>query len=222
MKLLNVDLIRATSLDISDVGLSELEADLEKAPVFIANSLLKISKRPGIYTDIGIVKNVKVSQVTKQITGDILITAQQDDIRELERNEFQDVAIELELRPDVSERIHHIESVIVYLRQSDKSLFADDSKDNFQEGNSMSGTYYRKEELMLERLGFTTEQVKAAQEEGQSYKDALFDCKVAAAARGLSEDEIEALMKEGNQSESDSKYNADIIAAANESERDIY
>ena len=86
----------------------------------------------------------------------------------------------------------------------------------------MSGTYYRKEELILERLGFTTEQVKAAQERGQSYKEALFDAKVAASARNLSSDEIETLMKEGNQSESASKYNADIIAAANEPDESNY
>ena len=222
MKLLNVILLKYRYLDISDTGLEEFRTALDKANVYISSSLLKKNRTPGVYADIGTVKNVTMGGPRQLITGDILITSHESDIRELEKNEFKDVAIELEYQPDDTERIHHLDYVSVYLKQSEKSLFADDSKDNFQEGNSMSGTYYRKEELMLERLGFTTEQVKAAQEEGQSYKDALFDCKVAAAARGLPEDEIEALMKEGNQSESDSKYNADIIAAANESERDIY
>ena len=81
--------------------------------------------------------------------------------------------------------------------------------------------YWKQEKRTLSGLGYTDEQIEES-EENEEYKEALFSAKVAAASHGMSNSEIETIVKESYYPKVEADFDKDIIAAANEHELKDY
>ena len=216
MKLYNVQLLRYADLHLEKTALEEIKTGLTKASVYIEQALLRDSRNPAPFLDMGTIQDIQYGGPTQVMSCNILVTDFKKDMIRMNDTGWQGIGVEVEYQTKDEGQIRHIDYPRAYMRYSDQRLFitSGEEKINFRERNEM---YFDKvEKNQLKAFGYSDEEIQEA-EYTSTFKVALFDAQVRASGNGMSQSDIDTIMKRPTPAES--KFDKAVIEACNEAER---